>query len=451
MVGRVSGALFALALAAALFLALSPADPAVAACGPVTLDQIYPGFDVDGVPIPTTTTSTTTITTNSSIPSTDTTLPAGASSSLAGVGATLQAICRSWTYEMVYPVVYDNPAFSSFGADRDAGARLHRGVDIPAPKMTPVVAIADGIITAIRDEPEDCCWVMITHDDGWKSLYVHLNNDSYETDDGLGIGINPYVQEGSTILAGQVIGWVGDSGNAEDSVPHLHFELREPGGHSVDPGPSLKKAFEGSEFGTNVGPYTDDEGTAIEPLATWMASRGAFWPCDERGLELCPTRLAGPIGTVALMEQMTGLTPPSVEARRQSVAIEAFIPGELLSDIFGCGSPDSCMLSGISAGDLARQAHWLHQGGWQSGEPPSGPEGRSLALEQGPVAAPAITPLPDLATAEAGLRAVGAIGECHSGPDGDRLVDRAETLVLLNWWVNLSPPIPCRQGFDPDT
>jgi peptidoglycan hydrolase-like protein with peptidoglycan-binding domain len=144
-------------------------------------------------------------------------------------------------YPLVFPVQGDNTFGDHFWATRGGG--IHHAVDIMAPKMTPVVAAASGTVQWVG---RNCCTMRIKHDDGWSSGYIHLNNDTPGTDDGQGWGIAPGIQAGSRVSAGQLIGWVGDSGNAEGTRPHLHFELIDPHGVYVDPYESLRAADSGS-------------------------------------------------------------------------------------------------------------------------------------------------------------------------------------------------------------
>ncbi len=68
------------------------------------------------------------------------------------------------------------------------------------------------------------------HDDGWETQYLHMTNDTPGTDNGKGWGIAPGIVPGARVEAGRLLGWVGDSGNAEKTPPHLHFELIDPDG-----------------------------------------------------------------------------------------------------------------------------------------------------------------------------------------------------------------------------
>ena len=108
-----------------------------------------------------------------------------------------------------------------------------------AKKMTPVVASASGKVVWTG---RTCCTIQIQHNDGWRTKYIHLNNDTPGTDDGQGWGIAPGIEVGTRVKAGQLIGWVGDSGNAEGTSPHLHFELVDPDGVIVNAYNTLKVA-----------------------------------------------------------------------------------------------------------------------------------------------------------------------------------------------------------------
>lgn len=156
-------------------------------------------------------------------------------------------------YPMVFPVQGDHYYSNNFGACRDGCARKHAGIDIMTygKKGVPVVAVADGEVFWVSKTQAECCRLAIRHDDGWSTHYIHLNNDSQRadgsyTDDGKGWGIAEGIADGVRVKAGQVIGFVGDSGNAEGTAPHLHFELRKPGGWSgeaVNPYLSLQAAY----------------------------------------------------------------------------------------------------------------------------------------------------------------------------------------------------------------
>lgn len=210
--------------------------------------------------------------------------------------------------EVEFPVITNARFFSSFGAPRDAGARWHTGVDIEAPAMTPVVAAGDGIVSTVHRDPAECCWVEITHGDGWVSMYLHLANDIPGGERNAWVGIRADLEEGDPIAAGEVLGWVGDSGNAEGGTPHLHFELRTPGGESIDPYPSLLRALERApvalaatehdptgdgvivtgrpQFG---GPFLDDDTFPdVESTFTALLVAGALPFCDPWGLRICP-------------------------------------------------------------------------------------------------------------------------------------------------------------------
>jgi hypothetical protein len=132
---------------------------------------------------------------------------------------------------------------------RGGGTRQHQGNDIIASKMTPLLAAVDGFVNFVAI-PE-ASWgyeIMLQDDEGYTYDYLHVNNDTPGTDDGRGGPANAYVSgitRGLRVSKGQHIGWVGDSGNAETTVPHLHFEMHDPQGNVINPFRSLAQASGG--------------------------------------------------------------------------------------------------------------------------------------------------------------------------------------------------------------
>jgi len=172
---------------------------------------------------------------------------------------------------------------SSWGAPR-SGGRGHTGTDLMSPRGLEVVAAADGYVETLRNGNRSGYYIRLSHDDGaWETWYMHLNNDSPGSDDGRGGAEAAYAQGlavGDFVKAGQVIGYVGDSGNAEWTSPHTHFELHIDD-HKVDPYPYLvavdERVTETYEMldavaaSTDVGPNQADHGT----LWGWLVESGA--------------------------------------------------------------------------------------------------------------------------------------------------------------------------------
>lgn len=135
--------------------------------------------------------------------------------------------------------------WDSWGARRPGGRR-HRGTDIMGPKGSEVLAVADGVVTDFGYQRLSGFYVRLDHGSGWSTTYMHLNNDTEGTDDGLGglwTAVYPTLTIGAPVVAGQVIGYVGDSGNAEGTQPHIHVDVKRDG-VKVNPYPYLKEAFD---------------------------------------------------------------------------------------------------------------------------------------------------------------------------------------------------------------
>lgn len=128
---------------------------------------------------------------------------------------------------MLFPIAGKSNWSDTFLASR-SGGRRHRGQDIFGKKLTPLVACFDGKVIVETNQGNAGNVVTIIGDNGYTAQYYHLNNDTPGTDDGKGTELYafaPGLKTGDRVLSGQLVGWLGDSGNAESTAPHLHFEL----------------------------------------------------------------------------------------------------------------------------------------------------------------------------------------------------------------------------------
>jgi len=114
---------------------------------------------------------------------------------------------------------------SGFGAPRDGGARDHHGIDIFVPRGTPVLASADGVVRT--DETPRGGRVVWLRDarSGRNVYYAHLHDWA--------------VAHGAAVRTGDIIGFVGNTGNARTTPPHLHFGVYDRG--PADPVPFLQR------------------------------------------------------------------------------------------------------------------------------------------------------------------------------------------------------------------
>ncbi len=132
--------------------------------------------------------------------------------------------------QLAFPVEGRNERaiLSGWGADRDAGRRSHEGVDIFAPRGTPVLAAADGVVRRVEVTRLGGKVVWVRDPARNASLYfAHLDSQA--------------VRPGQRVRIGDVLGFVGNTGNARTTHPHLHFGVYRRGEGAVDPAPYLRQ------------------------------------------------------------------------------------------------------------------------------------------------------------------------------------------------------------------
>jgi murein DD-endopeptidase MepM/ murein hydrolase activator NlpD len=115
---------------------------------------------------------------------------------------------------------------SRYGADRDGGRRRHEGLDIFAPRGTPVIAAARGRVVNVGDNRLGGLVVWLHDSDRNQNLYyAHLDRQ--------------LAQEGDQVEPGDTLGFVGNTGNARTTPPHLHFGIYRRGEGAIDPYPFI--------------------------------------------------------------------------------------------------------------------------------------------------------------------------------------------------------------------
>ena len=254
-------------------------------------------------------------------------------------------------YELTFPVAGENHYSDTFGAPR-SGGRTHAGTDIIADKMVPVVAAASGTIGRMHNEQGgNCCGMALNHDDGWASWYIHMNNDTPGTDDGLGWGFADGIESGVHVEEGQLLGWVGDSGNAEWTTSHLHFELRDPSGAPVNSYPSLIAAQSpGLQRLAGSDRY---ETAALISEAHFDDSVERVVIASGRGFAdaLAAAPLAGTLGIPILLVDTTTIPNSTMRELKRIAPIEVIVVGG--DAVVGTQVEDALIGLGVSVTRLA--------------------------------------------------------------------------------------------------
>ena len=131
----------------------------------------------------------------------------------------------------VFPVGEPHTFGDSFGAPRMMGTTFehaHQGTDIMAPMATPLLACERGIITEMGSDVLGGTELWLKGESGTYYYYAHLS------------AFVEGQKVGDLVEAGDLVGLVGDTGNAKGGAPHLHFEIHPDGGKAVNPYPLLK-------------------------------------------------------------------------------------------------------------------------------------------------------------------------------------------------------------------
>jgi hypothetical protein len=212
-------------------------------------------------------------------------------------------------HAIAFPVREAVSYFDDFGGVRD-----HHGNDLMGARLHHLLAADDGTIGWLRSDGGGRSGNMLslTGDDGWEYWYIHINNDTPGTDDGANPAkyrFAPGIRVGSKVKRGQFIAYMGDSGEAEPTAPHLHFEMHKPDDSYINPYTSLRLAQGAGANGMCALPNN--------PKAQPDASAGrGFWTLSKGGL----VRRFGNVDTHG--------RPPAAPANAPYVAIAPTPTGE---------------------------------------------------------------------------------------------------------------------------
>jgi murein DD-endopeptidase MepM/ murein hydrolase activator NlpD len=140
--------------------------------------------------------------------------------------------------QIIFPVIGPVAYSDDFGEPRPGG--VHAGNDILAERHAPVVAVEAGRIVFWTTSASAGCMLYLYGRSGTTYQYIHLNNDLTARNDNRGacvpgVAYAPGLHDGDHVAAGELIGYVGDSGDADGLHPHLHFELHPGDGKAVSP------------------------------------------------------------------------------------------------------------------------------------------------------------------------------------------------------------------------
>lgn len=131
------------------------------------------------------------------------------------------------TQGYAFPVLGEGISYTDDYGDPRAGTGWHHGIDLFGPTGTPLVAVADGVLSKVGVNTLGGNRLWLTDDLGNEYYYAHLS------------AFAPGSVDGARVRAGQVIGFLGNTGQAITTPPHLHFEIHPGGGDSVNPYPYL--------------------------------------------------------------------------------------------------------------------------------------------------------------------------------------------------------------------
>ncbi len=201
------------------------------------------------------------------------------------------------TKPIIFPILGAAHYTDDFGAPRPGGP--HQGIDIVAAKKSLALAAEPGKVKFWTTSAAAGCMLYLYGASGTTYYYIHLNNDLTRGDDNrgkcvAGTAYAPRLKDGAKVGAGQPVGFVGDSGDADGVHAHLHLEVHPGGGKAVNGYPYLQTAQHLLFAAPKGKPFTLElDGTVMKPAALTLqvkVNTVHAWPMGQR-----QTRLRRPL------------------------------------------------------------------------------------------------------------------------------------------------------------
>ncbi|HSC51790.1 MAG TPA: M23 family metallopeptidase [Gaiellaceae bacterium] len=218
--------------------------------------------------------------------------------------------------KLVFPVLGPTTYADDFGDPRAGGP--HQGIDMIAAKRSLALAAEAGKVEFWTRSATAGCMLYLHGQSGTDYDYIHLNNDLTAKNDNRGkcvpgVAYAKGLKSGAKVAAGQVVGYVGDSGDANGMHPHLHFEVHPNRKVAVDPYPWLQHATHLLFAAPRGAPFTLElRGTVMSVAADSVQLRVAVvsaWPMRQTQTRLKRTLLVTvPVG--ATVQQVATLGGP---------------------------------------------------------------------------------------------------------------------------------------------
>lgn len=218
--------------------------------------------------------------------------------------------------KIVFPVLGPTTYVDDFGAPRAGGP--HQGIDMIAAKRSLALAAEAGKVEFWTHSPSAGCMLYLHGQSGTDYDYIHLNNDLTAKNDNRGkcvpgVAYAKGLKNGAKVAAGQVIGYVGDSGDANGIHPHLHFEVHPNRKAAVDPYPWLQYATHLLFAAPRGAPFTLELRGTVVSVATDSVQLKvgvvSAWPMRQTQTKLRRTLLVTvPVG--ATVQQVATLGGP---------------------------------------------------------------------------------------------------------------------------------------------